>query len=116
MTRGHFQGHEIHSIMANASFTGANSCYSRSRFWDTVLGPLLTLASESEGVVFADRGEVLMTGSEIVSPFAMKRSTSVRLFTCNEGCTQESTQRSHLNQHIGTVHEQQRPHKCNQCG
>ena len=115
MGLGHCQSNRVQSNLSGASFAGESSSYSRKRFWNTVLGPSLITESESDDGESTEGGEEPKTSSGLVKHNVKIRSTLACPFICNEGCIQQFTQRSHLNQHVRTVHEQQRPHKCNQC-
>ena len=105
----------IHSKTSCAPTAASRAASSRASYWNTVLGPSIARSSSSEGVHRKDCGQDLEASSEFSVEQAVKERSSDRPFRCDEGCKREFSQRSHLNQHVRTVHRQQRPFRCQKC-
>lgn len=90
---------------------------SRHSYWDTVLrrSPTSATSIVASAHLCSNRGHVLRTSIELHQHGASKHAKQARPYQCR-ACPSQFSQRSHLNQHVRSIHEKLKPFKCNDCG
>lgn len=87
-------------------------------YWDTVMDGRAhgVRPVTPAGHRCSDCGNMYRTGAELRTHKKTKHAAAqARPYQCST-CPSQFSQRSHLNQHVRTVHEKHKPFHCNDCG
>ncbi len=108
---GSHRSRRIQSEMHLSSSSSSSSSRNSGRgFWDVVM----IRDDQVQRCRWANCGQTFPNSAALKHHHDTVHRSISRPFQC-QLCTQDFTQRQHLNQHIMTVHKRLKPHACDKC-